>query len=306
VDFFGKMLQIFPCVYKSRGVKSDKISQFLQLLITTFQLSGEIKMKKTVCALLVLLGCGMVWAEETPLISGTAFQPKQWGEQYFAQGVTPPFSFVYGGEKSDKFINDWQFQSQNLSSSPSKDVAVFTYTDPKTGLAVKCEVTFFKDFPAVEWVLKFVNTSEKNTPILEKVKVIDHTFATDGGDLILHHSRGSDASRSDFAPMNDKIPVGEHIYMTPSCGRSSDTSAFPFFNIETPNKQGIVVAVGWTGKWYADVARSKNTAFTLESGMERMALTLYPHEEIRTPRICFLYWKGDDRMTGHNQFRRVS
>jgi alpha-galactosidase len=38
--------------------------------------------------------------------------------------------------------------------------------------------------------------------------------------------------------------------------------------------------------------------------MEKMQLKLYPKEEIRTPKICLLFWKGDNRMIGHNQFRQ--
>jgi alpha-galactosidase len=93
--------------------------------------------------------------------------------------------------------------------------------------------------------------------------------------------------------------------MTPEGGRgSSDKSAFPFFNIEKPTGEGVMVAVGWTGKWYANVQQNDKKSVSLKSGMERMKLVLYPKEEIRTPKVCLLFWKGEDRMFGHNQFRR--
>jgi alpha-galactosidase len=38
--------------------------------------------------------------------------------------------------------------------------------------------------------------------------------------------------------------------------------------------------------------------------MEKMELMLYPNEEIRTPDIGLLFWKGAEQMTGHNQFRK--
>ena len=65
-----------------------------------------------------------------------------------------------------------------------------------------------------------------------------------------------------------------------------------------------MVAVGWTGKWYADVNQLDEKTVSLKSGMEKMQLKLYPREEIRTPKICLLFWKGEDRMVGHNQFRQ--
>ena len=229
-----------------------------------------------------------------------------WIEQHFGKSKVPPFSFMYGGKKSDSFIQEWEYTVEKIKSAdPALVEAVHTYRDEQTGLVVKCTVTSFKDFPAVEWVLKFTNTSEKNTPLIERAAVIDHSFVSDEkGSFILHHARGCNAERSDFQPVDEQMQVGQNIYMSPTGGRSSDQTAFPFFNIEKPGQQGIMVAVGWTGKWYADVRQSDDKTVRLKSGMERMKLSLYPEEEIRTPRICLLFWSGEDRMTGHNQFRQ--
>ena len=230
----------------------------------------------------------------------------QWVEQNFAGGKIPPFSFVYGGKNSNSFIKSWQYQSEKLKSSePNTEKTVYTYSDMKSGLIVKCLVTSFKDYPAVEWVLNFTNTSEKNTPLLEKAAVIDYSFATyEEGDFILHHAKGSNHQRSDFQPIDEKMNINKNVYISPIGGRSSDNTAFPFFNIEVPGQQGIMVAVGWTGKWYADIMQSNAKSISLKSGMEKMQLTLYPKEEIRTPKICLLFWKGNDRMIGHNLFRQ--
>jgi hypothetical protein len=114
---------------------------------------------------------------------------KQWREQHFAKGVIPPFSFVYGGEKSDSFIKNWQYQSKKIvSSEPGEEKYLYSYSDKATGLVVKCTVTCFTGFPAVEWVLHFENTSGKNTPLIEQAAAIDHSFTADGdGTFILHH-----------------------------------------------------------------------------------------------------------------------
>jgi len=231
---------------------------------------------------------------------------KQWINQHFASGKIPPFSFVYGGKNSDSFIKNWKFTSEKIQTAePNSEESVFTYSDKQSGLVVKCTVTGFTDFPAVEWVLNFSNTSGKNSPVIEKAAAINYAFdVAEGGTFILHHAKGSNAERSDFQPYDDRMQVGKNIYMTPIGGRSSDNTAFPFFNIEMPGKQGVMVAVGWTGKWYADVLQTNEKSVSLKSGMERMQLYLQPKEEIRTPKICLLFWKGEDRMVGHNQFRR--
>jgi alpha-galactosidase len=230
----------------------------------------------------------------------------EWIIEKFAKGNIPPFSFVYGGKSSDSFITGWDYKSENLKSSGAGvENSLYTYSDKQSGLVVKCFVTCYTDFNAAEYVLKFINTSSQNTPIIEKTSVIDNTFGYNtSGTFILHHSLGSNMAVNDFQPFDEQMQIGKSIYMTPARGRSSDETAFPFFNIETPAKQGIVVAVGWTGKWFADVVQKDEKSVSLKSGMENMHLTLFPKEEIRTPKICLLFWNGEDRMIGHNQFRR--
>ena len=247
-----------------------------------------------------------VLGQSSQSIPANNVEIRQWIEQQFNKGKIPPFSFVYGGKESHSFIKSWQFKSEKIKvTEPDSEAFVYSYTDKQSGLVVTCNVIVFNDFPAVEWVLKFSNTSGKNTPLIEKVAVIDYSFVTENkGTLILHHTKGSNAERSDFQPIDEKLQVGKPVYMTPSGGRSSDNTAFPFFNIETPDKQGIIAAIGWTGKWYANVLQTNENTVSLKSGMEKMRMNLYANEEIRTPKICLLFWKGAERMVGHNQFRQ--
>ena len=238
--------------------------------------------------------------------SSSLTEAHKWVEQHFARGKVPPFSFVYGGKSSDSFIRNWQYGvERKISADPAVEESVYTYSEKNNGLVVKCFVTCFKDFQAVEWMLKFSNSSGMDAPLLEKVAAIDYSIvAGEKGTFILHHALGSNAARTDFKPVDENMVIGKNIYMTPAGGRSSDNTALPFFNIEVPGKRGIMVAVGWTGKWYADISQTDLKTVSLKSGMEKMQLKLYPKEEIRTPKICLLFWKGEDRMTGHNQFRQ--
>ena len=262
-------------------------------------------MKNILLVIGILLGCRTGFSREaaTPV---TVADVKSWVNQHFAEGEIPPFSFVYGGKSSDKFIKNWKYNVEIINSDkPSAEKRIYTYSDRKTGLSVHCLVTLFNDFPAVEWLLKFSNSSGNNTPIIEKQAVVDYSFmVANEGSFILHHANGSNAQRSDFQPIDEKVKQGQNIYLSPAGGRSSDKTAFPFFNIEMPGKQGVVVAVGWTGKWYADIVQRDERGIALKSGMERMQLSLLSEEEIRTPKICLLFWKGDDRIVGHNQFRQ--
>ena len=229
-----------------------------------------------------------------------------WLKEKFEKGKVPPFSFVYGGKSSDSFITSWEYKAEKQKSTEDNvEKMLYTYSDKQSGLVVKCFVTWFSDYNAAEYVLRFINTSSQNTPIIEKTCIVDNSFSyKTGGQFILNRLQGSNASVSDFQVFEDEMQVGKSIYMTPNGGRSSDETAFPFFNIESPAHQGIIVAVGWTGKWFADVVQKDEKTVSLKTGMERMHLTLYPKEEIRTPSICLFFWKGDDKMIGHNKFRR--
>jgi len=137
----------------------------------------------------------------------------QWVGQHFAKGRIPPFSFMYGGKSSNSFLKNWQFKAEKLQSvEPNSEVSAFTYSDPKSGLAVKCTVTCFTDFQAVEWVLNFINISGKNTPIIEKAAAIDYSFiAEEKGVFVLHRAKGSNAERSDFLPIDEKMQPGKSI-----------------------------------------------------------------------------------------------
>jgi alpha-galactosidase len=238
--------------------------------------------------------------------NGREITVQEWVKINFAKGKVPPFSFRYGGVDSKTFICGWKYSSEKgVSGDPAVQKSIYSYTDNKSGLTVKCYVTSFTDFPAVEWVVKFINRSGSNTPVIDRAVAIDYSFKYSvDGPFILHHSLGSNASRSDFQPVDEQLQIGKRISMMPSGGRSSDNSAFPFFNIEAPGSQGTIVAIGWTGKWHADVMQTDDKTVSLTSGLAKMNIILYPGEEIRTPSICLLFWKGEDRMEGHNKFRQ--
>ena len=94
------------------------------------------------------------------------------------------------------------------------------------------------------------------------------------------------------------------MHIEPHGGRSSE-EAFPFFNLESEaSRQGVMVAVGWTGTWFADLEKRDPNRLTLAAGMLNTDLYLYPGEQIRTPSVALMFWSGD-RMNGHNRSVRI-
>ena len=100
--------------------------------------------------------------------------------------------------------------------------------------------------------MTFTNTGMADTPIIEDVQALDTTLTSgEGGEFVLHRALGSSASRMDFAPIDEALKPNTQTRFAPVGGRSSNTSAFPFFNIETHlpagGSEGVMVGIGWSG-----------------------------------------------------------
>ena len=231
----------------------------------------------------------------------------RWIETRFARGKVPPFSFVYGDKSSKSLLPGWNYSMKRLpGDDPDVVKYLYTYTERPSGLKVECFVTGFPAFDAVEWVLHFTNTGKSDSRVLEQVKVVDLDMqAPAAGDFTLYYADGNHISKEDFHPRTTVLSTTEPFRMAPEGGRSSQGDFLPFFNLTAPSgKEGVVVGIGWTGMWYADLTKTGDRGATLVSGMKTMRLYLHPDESIRTPSISLMFWNGDDRMAGHNRFRR--
>jgi alpha-galactosidase len=227
-----------------------------------------------------------------------------WFEQNIKKSSNVPFSFIFGGDTSQKFIANWTKTIQPLGTKENVTGYNILYSDPLSDLSLTLRVDVYKDYPAVEWVLELKNEGTDTTGIIKDIRAADFSFNTKVNEaVILHHAKGSDHQIDDFAPLKTILNKGQHIKMAPKGGRSSDDTAFPFFNIEREN-QGVIVGIGWTGQWAAELDRNEDGSLALKAGMEKTNLRLYPGEKIRTPRMLLLFWQSEDRMRGHNMMRQ--
>lgn len=223
----------------------------------------------------------------------------------FARHRVPPFSFRYNGKSSETFIAKWQFSFKELPvGQKGQKQYLAIYTDPETGLAVECTINSYSNYGAVDWVLRFRNTGNRNTPQISDVNTGDVNFIYPQRGLFrLHYAEGSYASRSDFAPHTLDMKPNYLHHMRPFGGRSSRKD-FPFFNIESPASAGVLVAIGWSGTWQSDIRCISDNSVLLQAGIEHFNAYLEPGENVRFPSLCLLFWQGEDRMVGHNNFRR--
>ena len=215
-------------------------------------------------------------------------------ETRFARGKVPPFSFVYGDKSSKSLLPGWNYSMKRLpGDDPDVVKYLYTYTERPSGLKVECFVTGFPAFDAVEWVLHFTNTGKSDSRVLEQVKVVDLDMqAPAAGDFTLYYADGNHISKEDFHPRTTVLSTTEPFRMAPEGGRSSQGDFLPFFNLTAPSgKEGVVVGIGWTGMWYADLTKTGDRGATLVSGMKTMRLYLHPDESIRA---TILYFSSQD------------
>lgn len=216
-------------------------------------------------------------------------------------GIEPFFSFLYGGRPSADLLVSWEIKRVSNRLDESRTARTLTYTDPNTGLEIRCEGVEYADFPAVEWTLKLKNPGTNDTPILESIQALDS--AIPGlANATLHWSKGGCSTFDDFAPQEKRFAKpGETLHLQPGGGRSSNADVMPFFNA-AGQAGGVMMAVGWTGEWAADFS-STSKGFSIKSGLAKTHLVLHPGEEIRTPKILLIFY-GGDRWRGQNLLRR--
>lgn len=204
----------------------------------------------------------------------------------------PPFSFVYGDKLSDELLGDWQFTKRSRKLDETRSETVQTYTDPKTGLQVRCVIVEYSDFPTVEWTLYFRNTGKQDTPIISDIHSLDTQFASHSGNFRLHHFVGSPCQPNDFQPLEADLGPNSDLRIATTGGRPTNSN-LPYFNIETGSNTGVIAVIGWSGQWSSRFLRDESHALRICGGQELTRFRLHPGEEVRSPMSVLQFYQGD-------------
>lgn len=233
----------------------------------------------------------------------------QWADAWFVNGNSP-LSFTYDAQPSAELLAKWpkHVTAENLDNGRIK--RTLTWTDPKTGLEVRCVAVQYADFPVVEWTGYFRNTGKTKTPILEKIQGLDLKLDVDRQQkLALHGIRGDDCSPTSYQPYEFDLAPGTTKAFEPAGGRSCD-GAFPYFNLAIPaakadkRESRLIVAVGWPGQWAAAFDRDTKNSLHITAGQALTHLSLEPSEEIRTPLIALMLTEERSVDQSQNLWRR--
>ena len=239
----------------------------------------------------ILMDGSILWLGDLPIE----------GQQKSPYTTEPPFSFIYDGKPSSELLSLWKIERQSKEIDNNRIEHKIIYTDPETGLTVRCEAVEYQDFPIAEWTIYFKNEGTKDTPILADIQAIDTILQNDtDNEFVLNHYAGSPCTAYDYQPHRTNLaPKMEKVIAT-SGGRSSN-SDFPYFNVELPG-EGFIMVVGWPGQWSAKFTRDDLNNLRVRAGQELTHFSLVPGEEVRTPLIVVQFWKGD-RIRSQNIWR---
>ena len=233
--------------------------------------------------------------------------PDKWINSVFAKDKLPPFSFAYEEISSGKFISEWQFSKKKLQSSQKGVVEyLVTWTDPSNTVRVSCNVKGFTGYNAVEWTVRFKNISRHNSSKIAVIRAADYKVnepAANGFTARL--CNGFNGTREDFQTEEFDLRAGVIRNYTPEDGLSSKGQSLPFYNIIARGADaGAVMAIGWTGRWNAELRGTTSLEYKLHAGLEKANFYLRPGEEVRTPLVATVFWKGSEVSSGENAFRR--
>jgi len=237
-----------------------------------------------------------------------------------------PFSFVCGERSSREWIKQENARRETGEWTDGRRVHRLRWADPQSALSVTMELTEFADFPAMEWIVRLRCEGAGETEPIRDFKALDTSWkcAREGEMTELRRGYGSDGRYDDFQHVRDEMRQsmwdakrtirmdsaanatfrnarGGSMSWLPADQRPSATW-LPFFNLCT-GADGLFVALGWSGRWFAEFAHDGKGLTGISAGMEHLDLRLRPGEEIRSPRIALLYWQGTPA-DGHNLWRR--
>lgn len=261
----------------------------------------------------IIVSMALVWSSVvSPLARAVAPTPaemaeaQKWSEKLehlpAAKGEQPFFSFIYDGKPSADLLETWKKSQTSQKLDDRRTQRTTTWTDPKTGLEVRCVSVAYSDFPVVEWTVYFKNTGKADTPILEFIQAMEVSVKREGeGDYVLRSIRGDDCSPASYQPTETNLGKGASHRVTAFGGKPTQ-GAFPYFNVEWSG-QGVIAVLGWPGRWAAQFDCDQASVLKIRGGQELTKLKLLPGEEIRTPLSVLMFWKGNS-LHAQNLWRR--
>ncbi len=142
-----------------------------------------------------------------------------------------------------------------------------------------------------DWTVTLHNTGEETSAPVTDLYGLKLFFPLKESDSFIYHGlKGDSCSLESYEPETVLLKSGDSLTKEPVGARSSNTTAFPYFDFAMENCS-IVCGIGWSGQWKMTAARSAE-GVTVTAGQRDLNTVLYPEESIRSVRI--LLWAGEE------------
>lgn len=206
-------------------------------------------------------------------------------------------SFKIINENTDYQIASFYLDGEKISMIPSKMKKVGDKLClERDGL--KAYLFFESKNEYSLWTLSFENTGKDNSGRLSNIKTLDIDIAA-SKDASFYTLTGDSNSTTSFKPIHKALNAP--LMVKPYAGRSSDTSGFPFFDINAGDK-AYLFAIGWTGQWIYEI-KPQNGILNITVGLEYADFYLKPGECVRSASIFLL--EGENQSESRRLFRRI-
>ena len=209
----------------------------------------------------------------------------------------PAYDFTVDGKSFKKNIKDWSFEKgETVRANGDGRATTVTLTHKKSGLRARVQGVIYEKRATCEWTVYIENTADKNSPVIKNFYAADCSVDTGISDLYV--SKGSDPAADDFQMQHTFV---NFIPMRFTANGGRTASFLPYFNING-RTNGAVLALGWTGQWYASLTQ-KLSCVSIKAKQEEFSAYLLPGEEVRSPLVSLTFYDGSNPLKGFNTFR---
>ncbi|MBE6356404.1 MAG: hypothetical protein E7058_04740 [Lentisphaerae bacterium] len=239
------------------------------------------------------------WVEPViKLADGREFLP---GMGFMINELLP--AFEYDGVPAD--LINWQRRTQLLVDDQDMEVYRLEFYSPDGLLTLRCTVKLYKDFPVYEVLPELTAGNSQKTKVVENFHTLSVKSLVPGRQVTVRRISGVKNSPEDFR--SETLTIGQRwgrnrVLMDTDWGSSSATW-FPYAGIDASEKQGMEVAIGWTGSWKLDIINTINE-LSITAGMMRTRFFLHPGETLRQPSALIFFREDMSIGDAKRDFRR--
>ncbi len=220
--------------------------------------------------------------------------------------MRPTLSFKY---------DDVLFEELELRASADGNDLKYILPD---GLELTVKYEFYPEYGVTKWTNYWNNPTDHDSGLISDLYDCDVTFPMradpprtrrnsqstwEPETMILHATNGANVRSDDHADIPVRMWAGDSREFSCTAGRSGMGKA-PFFEAEEggERKNGVLMAVGWTGQWKAVFDRGADT-FRMRHGIQDAHFRMRPGESFRTASTTLLVYT-EGQVKAHNLWRR--